>query len=298
MTESGGDRVFGHAAIAGRPNAGKSTLFNRLIGQKVSITAPRAQTTRDAIYGIATRDEAQIVYIDTPGFQKRHGGALNRALNRKVENGIDNSDAVIFVVGGLVFQTADREVLKLLPPGRPVILAINKLDRIADRTLLLPFMQTMMETRSFAEIVPVSARTGEQVDALSSAVARYLPAGERMFDAGALTLQSERSLAAELLREKLVRGLSQELPYSLAVAIDAFELIHGVRTIHALIIVDKPSQKAIVIGKGGERLKTIATHARIDMERLFQGKVFLRVWVKVKKAWMDDERQLRALGYG
>ena len=295
MTESG--ERFGHAAIAGRPNAGKSTLFNRLIGEKVSITAPRAQTTRDVIYGIATRDDAQIVYVDTPGFQTRHGGALNRALNRKVETGIEHSDVIIFIVGGLVFQAADREVLNLLPHGKPIILAINKLDRIGDRSLLLPFIQTMAQIHAFAEIVPVSAKTAEQVEQLASAVVCHLPIGERVFDADELTLQSERSLAAELLREKLVRGLSQELPYSLAVAIDAFKLTGGIRTIHAVIIVDKASQKAIVIGKGGQRLKTIASQARIDMERLFRGKVFLRVWVKVKRAWMHDERQLRALGY-
>jgi GTP-binding protein Era len=290
---------FGHAAIAGRPNAGKSTLFNRLIGQKVSITAPRAQTTRDAIYGIATSDAAQVVYIDTPGFQTRHGGALNRALNRKVAQSIEQSDAVVFVVAALSFQAADRDVLRLLGgDGKPVILAINKVDRVAERGALLPFMQQISEAYPFSEIVPVSARTGEQVDRLGEAVEQYLPVGAHVFAADELTLQSERSLAAELLREKLVRALSQELPYSLAVAIDVFKMTAKLRTIHASIIVDKPSQKAIVIGEKGERLKTIATHARTDMERLFQGKVFLRVWVKVRKAWMNDERELKALGYG
>ncbi|HET6756194.1 MAG TPA: GTPase Era [Burkholderiales bacterium] len=292
------DCRFGHVALVGRPNAGKSTLFNRLIGQKVSITAPRAQTTRDAIYGIATSEDSQIVYIDTPGFQLRHGGALNRALNRKVEKSLAESDAIVFVIAGVEFRAADREVLKRLPLGRHVILAINKLDRIADRKLLLPFIQKMAETHPYEEIVPVSAKTGEQVEALSQALAQHLPAGERVFGSDELTLQSERSLAAELLREKLTRALAEELPYSLAVAIDAFKITGGLRTIHAIIIVDKPSQKAIVIGAKGKRLKAMASHARADMERLFQGKVFLRVWVKVKKAWMEDERQLTALGYG
>ncbi|MGH8729613.1 MAG: GTPase Era [Burkholderiales bacterium] len=289
---------FGHVALAGKPNAGKSTLFNRLIGQKVSITAPRAQTTRDAIYGIATGGNAQIIYIDTPGFQTRFGGALNRALNRKVEKSLQQSDAIIFVVAGVEFENADREVLDRIPEGKPVVLAINKIDRVPKRELLLPFIQEMAEMNPFSEIVPVSARTGEQLEDLALALARHLPVGERVFGDDELTLQSERSLAAELLREKLVRELSDELPYAIAVAIDVFKVAGGVRTIHASIIVDKVSQKAIVIGEDGKRLKAIASHARADMERLFQGKVYLRVWVKVKKAWMEDEKQLRALGYG
>lgn len=289
---------FGYAAIAGRPNTGKSTLFNRLVGQKLSITAPRAQTTRDAIYGIATSDSAQVVYIDTPGFQTRHGGALNRALNRKVATSAGQGDVVVFVVSGLSFDAADRDVLRLLPEGKPIILAINKVDRIAERTALLPFIHEMSEVYAFSEIVPVSAKTGEQADHLSAAVERYMPVAERVYGADELTLQSERSLAAEVLREKLIRTLSHELPYALAVTIDVFKVTANLRTIHASIIVDKPSQKAIVIGEGGQRLKAIATHARADMERLFQGKVFLRVWVKVKRAWMNNERELKALGYG
>jgi GTP-binding protein Era len=289
---------FGYAAIAGRPNTGKSTLFNRLVGQKLSITAPRAQTTRDAIYGIATSDSAQVVYIDTPGFQTRHGGALNRALNRKVATSAGQGDVVVFVVSGLSFEGADRDVLRLLPEGKPIILAINKVDRIAERTALLPFIHKMSEVYAFSEIVPVSAKTGEQAGHLSAAVERYMPVAERVYGADELTLQSERSLAAEVLREKLIRTLSQELPYALAVTIDVFKVTANLRTIHASIIVDKPSQKAIVIGEGGQRLKAIATHARADMERLFQGKVFLRVWVKVKRAWMNNERELKALGYG
>lgn len=289
---------FGYAAIAGRPNTGKSTLFNRLVGQKLSITAPRAQTTRDAIYGIATSDSAQVVYIDTPGFQTRHGGALNRALNRKVATSAGQGDVVVFVVSGLSFDSADRDVLRLLPEGKPIILAINKVDRIAERTALLPFIHEMSEVYAFSEIVPVSAKTGEQADLLSAAIERYMPVAERVYGADELTLQSERSLAAEVLREKLIRTLSHELPYALAVTIDVFKVTANLRTIHASIIVDKPSQKAIVIGEGGQRLKAIATHARADMERLFQGKVFLRVWVKVKRAWMNNERELKALGYG
>lgn len=289
---------FGYAAIAGRPNTGKSTLFNRLVGQKLSITAPRAQTTRDAIYGIATSDSAQVVYIDTPGFQTRHGGALNRALNRKVATSAGQGDVVVFVVSGLSFDAADRDVLRLLPEGKPIILAINKVDRIAERTALLPFIHEMSEVYAFSEIVPVSAKTGEQADLLSAAVERYMPVAERVYGVDELTLQSERSLAAEVLREKLIRTLSHELPYALAVTIDVFKVTANLRTIHASIIVDKPSQKAIVIGEGGQRLKAIATHARADMERLFQGKVFLRVWVKVKRAWMNNERELKALGYG
>jgi GTP-binding protein Era len=288
---------FGYAAIVGKPNAGKSTLFNRLVGQKLSITASRPQTTRDSIYGIATSPSAQVVYIDTPGFQTQHGGALNRALNRKVLHSIAQSDVIVPIVEGVALSHADRQVLELLPGGKPVVLAINKIDLIAERTALLPFIDELSRTYSLSEIVPVSAKTREQVERLNEAIVRHLPFGARVYEEEELTLQSERSLAAELLREKLVRSLSQELPYSLAVVVDVFKVHGRLRTIHASIIVDKPSQKAIVIGENGERLKAIATQARRDMERLFQGKVFLRVWVKVKKAWMKNERELKALGY-
>ena len=289
---------FGHVAIAGRPNAGKSTLFNRLVGQKLSITAPRPQTTRDAIFGIVTSPSAQIVYIDTPGFQTRHGGALNRALNRRVVQSLEQSDVVVLIVAGANLSVADRQVFDLLPTGKPAILVINKLDLISERETLLPFMKKLDQEYAFVEIVPVSAKTGEQVDRLMTAIERHLPFGDRVFNADELTLQSERSLAAELLREKLVRSLSEELPYALAVTIDTFKAQGKLRTVHASIIVDKASQKAIVIGERGERLKAIASHARRDMEHLFQGKVFLKVWVKVKKAWMNNERELRMLGYG
>jgi GTP-binding protein Era len=289
---------FGYVAIAGRPNAGKSTLFNRIVGQKLSITAPRPQTTRDAIYGIVTSPSAQIVYIDTPGFQTRYGGALNRALNRRVVQSLEQSDVIVLVVAGANASLADRQVFDLLPPEKPAILAINKLDLISQREALLPFMKKIDEEYSFVEVVPVSAKTGEQVDRLTAAIERRLPFGDVAFGADELTLQSERSLAAELLREKLVRALSEELPYALAVTIDSFKTRGKLRTIHASIIVDKTSQKAIVIGERGERLKAIASHARRDMERLFQGKVMLKVWVKVKKAWMTNERDLKMLGYG
>lgn len=287
----------GYVAIVGRPNVGKSTLLNHLVGQKVSITSSRAQTTRHRITGILTHEDSQFIFVDTPGFQNQHVNALNKAMNRSVKRSLQEVDIVLFVIEAMHFDERDGIVLKLLPTDKPVFLVINKIDRLADKSLLLPFMQEVSAKFPFASIIPVSAEKGTQVDDLVKAVAPHLPEGEPMFGEDEITERSERFLASELVREKLFRLLGDEIPYSTAVEIEQFKMEGEMRRIHALILVDKPNQKAIVIGRGGEKLKAVATQARRDMEKLFGGKVFLEVWVKVKSGWSDDERVIKSLGY-
>jgi GTPase len=287
----------GLVAIVGRPNVGKSTLLNRLVGAKVSITSRRPQTTRHRIAGIVTEGDAQIVFVDTPGFQTAHGGQLNRLMNRTVTDSIEGVDVVLFVVEALRFGPDDRKVLALLPKVVPVILVINKVDRIDDKNSLLPHMAELGSMFDFAAIVPVSAAKGAQIRTLLDAIKPHLPEGEALYGEEEITDRSERFLAAELVREKLFRLLGEELPYAATVTVEKFEIEGKLRRIHAAIVVDKPGHKAIVIGKGGEKLKEIATQARLDMEKLFGGKVFLEVWVKVKGGWADDLKALRNLGY-
>lgn len=287
----------GYVAIVGRPNVGKSTLLNHLVGQKISITSSRAQTTRHRITGILTNDSGQLIFVDTPGFQLKHVNALNRAMNRSVRSSLSEVDAVLFVIEALHFDARDEKVLELLPAEKPVFLVINKIDRIADKAKLLPFIAEMAEKFPFKAIVPLSAEKEMQLDELVKAVLPLLPEGEPIFGDDEITEKSERFLAAELVREKLFRLLGEEIPYSTAVEIEEFKVEGNLRRIHALILVDKPGQKAIVIGRGGEKLKTIASRARGDMEKLFGGKVFLEVWVKTKSGWLDDERAIKSLGY-
>lgn len=293
------DIVFraGFVAIVGRPNVGKSTLLNQLVGQKISITSRKAQTTRHRITGILTRPHEQFVFVDTPGFQTRHGGALNRALNRAVTGSLQEVDVVLLVIEAAHFDERDRKLLELLPSNRPVLLVINKIDRLQDKAMLLPFIARMAEEHDFAAVVPVSAERGTQLDAVLEETAKHLPEGPLLFDPDEITDRSERFLAAELIREKAFRLLGEEIPYGVSVVIDSFEEERQLRRIQASIIVDKPRHKAMVIGQGGERLKAIATSARKDMEHLFGAKVFLEVWVKIKSGWADDERQLKLLGY-
>ena len=281
----------------GRPNVGKSTLLNHIVGQKISITSSRAQTTRHRVTGILTTSASQLVFVDTPGFQNQHVNALNRAMNRSVKRSLEAVDVVLFVIEAGHFDERDAIVLELLPVDKPVFLVINKIDRLADKAHLLPFMEKIATKFSFAAIIPVSAEKNLQLDQLVKAVEPALPEGEPLFGEDEITERSERFLASELLREKLFRLLGDEIPYSTAVEIEQFRMEGGMRRIHALILVDKPNQKAIVIGKGGEKLKAIATQARRDMEKLFDGKVFLEVWVKVKSGWSDDERVIKSLGY-
>ncbi len=287
----------GYVAIVGRPNVGKSTLLNHIVGQKISITSSRAQTTRHRITGILTTSGSQLVFVDTPGFQNQHVNALNRAMNRSVKRSLEAVDVVLFVIEAGHFDERDAIVLELLPADKPVFLVINKIDRLADKAHLLPFMEKVASRFSFAAIIPVSAEKNLQLDQLVKAVEPTLPEGEPLFGEDEITERSERFLASELVREKLFRLLGDEIPYSTAVEIEQFKMEGEMRRIHALILVDKPNQKAIVIGKGGEKLKTIATQARRDMEKLFDGKVFLEIWVKVKSGWSDDERVIKSLGY-
>ena len=287
----------GYVALAGRPNVGKSTLLNRVIGSKVSITSSRPQTTRQRITGIVTRPDAQIVFVDTPGYQTKHRSALDRLMNRAVADSLQEADAIVWVVEALKFDREDEAVARLLPPNVPVVLAINKIDLVRDKKQLLPFMDRLAGRREFAAIVPVSAHKQLQVQDLIDALVSVLPEGPQLFDEDEITTASERFLAGELLREKLVRGLGEELPYATTVRIEEFKIVGSVRHIHSTILVDKASQKGIVIGKNGQKLKELATQARQDMERLFGGRVFLEVWVRVKRGWSRTEADLRRAGY-
>ncbi len=287
----------GYVAIVGRPNVGKSTLLNALIGEKISIVSRKAQTTRHRITGIRTDDDAQFVFVDTPGFQMQHTNALNRAMNRGVTQALADVDVVLFVIEADRFGGKDKVVLNLLPEDKPVILVINKMDRVKDKAAFVPFLTEVAGKRSFAAIVPVSATNGRQLDELLGEVRKHLPHEELLFAEDEMTDKSSRFIAAEYIREKLFRLLGDELPYSTTVEIEKFEEEGALKRIFAAIVVDRPGHKAIVIGKGGETLKRIATEARQDMERLFDGKVYLEIWVKVKSGWTDDERLLKSLGY-
>ena len=287
----------GLIAIVGRPNVGKSTLLNRLVGQKISITSRKAQTTRHRVTGIHTTDEAQFVFIDTPGFQTRHAGALNKSMNKRVRETLADVDVVMMLVEAGRLTPEDKQVMQLLPDNRPVLLVVNKIDHAKDRAELMAFVQQVSLERSFTEIIPVSAKQGKNLDELLKTIQSHLPEGAPMYGEDDVTDQTERQLAAELIREKVFRLCGDEIPYAVAVSIEKFEEVGALRRIFATILVDRDSHKAIVIGKGGEKLKEISTQARLDMERAFEGKVYLEVWVKVKGGWADDIRMLRSLGY-
>ncbi len=287
----------GYIAIVGRPNVGKSTLMNKLIGAKVSITSRKAQTTRHRITGIQTRDDAQYVYIDTPGFQTRHGNALNKTLNRTVTNTLTAADVVLFVVEAGHFADADAKVVSLLPTSVPVILVINKADHVKDKAILMNFAQQVAQKFNFTAIVPVSAKQGFQLDRLEGEIGNHLPEGERIFDDDDITDRSEKFLAAEIVREKVFRFVGDELPYTSTVVIEQFEQEGNLRRVFAAILVGRDAHKAMLIGQKGARLKEISTQSRLDMEKLFGGKVYLEIWVKVKSGWADNEASLRAYGY-
>jgi len=287
----------GYLAVIGRPNVGKSTLTNRLVGAKVSITSKKAQTTRHRIHGVLTTDDAQFIFVDTPGFQMTHKNALNRLMNRSVTSTFADVDVILLVIEAGNWGNGEAEILRMLPAGTPVVLVINKIDRLSDKKELLPFMAKVAALHEFAELVPLSAEKGIGTDELLSTVARYLPEGPPVFDADDITDRSERFMASEILREKLFRNLGEELPYGIAVEIEKFEQEGDLRRIHAAVIVDRAGHRAIVIGKAGERMKRISTDARKEMETLFGGKVWLETWVKVKGGWADDERALKSLGY-
>ncbi|CDH45242.1 GTPase Era [Candidatus Contendibacter odensensis] len=288
----------GYAALLGRPNVGKSTLLNRLIGQKISITAPKPQTTRHVILGIQTLPEAQIVYVDTPGLHRQTRRAMNRYLNRAAASVLSYVDVVVFLIEALRWTEEDEDVLQRLTGfAGPVVLAVNKVDRIADKARLLPFLREMADKRDFVEVVPLAAIKGDNVMALARVIARLLPVGPFLFPEDQITTVSERFLVAELIREKLTRLLREELPYALTVEIEQFAEEGRLVRIHAVIWVERQTQKGIVIGEGGTTLREVGRQAREDMERLLGRKVFLETWVKVREGWSDDERALRSLGY-
>jgi GTP-binding protein Era len=286
----------GTVAIVGRPNVGKSTLLNALVGQKLSITSGKPQTTRHRVTGVLTRPGAQYVFVDTPGFQTLHGGPLNRALNRAVRAALQEVDAVLVVVEAGRLEDSDRAVLRLLPERVPVVLVANKSDRVGGPERMLPFLKSAEQAFAFAAVVPVSAARGRNLGELLKVLAPLLPEQPPLFHEDTLTDRSERFLAAELVREKLFRLLGEEVPYGAAVTIDQFREEGRLRRIHASIVVDRENHKAIVIGKGGAKLKAIASAARRDMEKLLGGKVFLEVWVKVRGGWTEDAASLRRLG--
>jgi GTPase len=286
----------GLVAIVGRPNVGKSTLLNQLVGQKISITSRKPQTTRHRITGILTRPQGQLVFVDTPGFQTEHRTQMTRLMNRSVAQALQQVDVVIWVIEAGKYDPRDEALLKVMPDRVPVVLAMNKTDRVKDKRALLPFTKQMSERRAFAAIVPISAEKASQLDDLIDAIIPLLPEGPTMYESDEVTTLSERFLASELVREKLFRLLGDELPYATAVEIERFETTDTLRTIHVAILVDKPNQKAIIIGRGGEKLKSIATQARLDMERLFGSKVFLETWVRVRSGWADDAGVLKRMG--
>ena len=288
----------GYAGLVGRPNVGKSTLLNRLIGQKIAITSHKAQTTRHALLGINTLESGQVLYVDTPGVHLRGRSTLNRLLNRTAEGVLADVDVILMVVQALAWTDEDDATLAALTRARaPVILVVNKTDLVRPRERLLPYLDEVKEKYAFDAICPVSARAGDNVARLNSLVLERLPEAPNFFPDDQVTDRSERFLAAELLREQLTRRYAAELPYALTVEIERFEDTGRVYRIGAVVWVERPGQKAILIGHNGDALKETSRLARESMEKLFQRKVWLEVWVKVKKSWSSDEQALSRLGY-
>lgn len=291
-------RRCGKVGIAGRPNVGKSTLLNRILGQKLAITSHKAQTTRHSILGIKTRPEGQILFVDTPGIHRRGADALNRYLNRTARTAVLDADLALFVVEALRWTPEDALALEAVASsGLPAIAVINKVDAVGEKETLLPYLRTLSDRYGFLALIPVSALRGDGIEDLERAVIAALPVGKPLFPEDQITDRSERFFAAELLREQLVQRYGQELPYSTTVEIERFEDQGGRYLIHALVWVERPGQKAIIIGKGGEALKAAATQARLEMQKLFGCPVRLEVWVKIKKSWSSDEAALASLGY-
>ncbi|MGE0348818.1 GTPase Era [Hydrogenophaga sp.] len=287
----------GYVAIVGKPNVGKSTLLNALVGQKVSITSRKAQTTRHRITGMRTLGDTQFIFVDTPGFQTRHGNALNRALNKTVLGAVNDVDLILFVVEAGHFNLADAKVLSLLPANVPTMLVANKFDLVHRRGDLAPWLRSMQERHAFAEFVPMSAKTPKDIERLFGICEKYLPRQPWMHDPDDLTDRSERFMAAEMVREKLFRLTGDELPYTSTVIIDKFEEEGALKRIAATIVVEREGHKGMVIGEKGEKLKRIGTEARQELEKLWDCKVFLELWVKVRSGWADDDARVRSFGY-
>jgi GTP-binding protein Era len=290
---------FGYVTIIGRPNVGKSTLLNRILGQKLAITSHKAQTTRHALLGIKTKGAGQAVFVDTPGIHQRGGGALNRYLNRAARAAVGEVDLALLVVEALRFTPEDDQALQVGKGARvPLIAVVNKVDQLKDKQRLLPYLEALAALHPFRELVPISATKGDQVELLERLVIEALPEGENAFPSDQLTDRPERFFAAELLREQLMQRYGEELPYQSTVEIERFEDKGGRYRVHAVVWVERPGQKGIIVGRGGQALKAAAQGARLEMQRLFGCPVHLEVWVKVRKSWSSDEAALENLGYG
>jgi GTP-binding protein Era len=289
----------GYIALVGRPNVGKSTLLNCILGQKISITSRKPQTTRHSILGIRTEGDTQFIYVDTPGIhQSQNKKAMNRLMNKTAISVLRDVDVAAFLVEGTHWEEEDEYVLGLVKHAKvPCILVINKVDQVSDKTQLLPWINTISQKHEFAAIVPISAKKGTQVSELQSQLQEYLPEGPHLFPDDQLTDRPVKFLCAELLREKIFRFCGQELPYAVTVDIESFKEEENLIRIHALILVEKENHKRMIIGDKGQKLKEMATGARLDMERLLEKKVFLQCWCKVKSGWADNERILKQLGY-
>lgn len=292
----------GLIAIVGKPNVGKSTLMNALVGQKVSITSRKSQTTRHRITGIRTKEATQFIFVDTPGFQTKHSTALNKSLNKAVMGVIGDVDLILFVVEAGNFTLADAKVLSLFKPGIPTLLIANKLDAVGRRHEIAPWLKSMQERHPFAEFVPMSAKNKGDIERLFGICSKYLPQQPWFYGEDELTDRSEKFLASETVREKLFRFTGDELPYTSTVVIDKFEeepskMYKRFMRIAATIVVERDGHKAMVIGQGGERLKRISSEARQELEKLLDAKVFLEVWVKVRSGWADDEARVKSFGY-
>ncbi len=288
----------GYVAIVGRPNVGKSTLLNRILGQKLSITSRKPQTTRHQILGIKTEGDQQVIYVDTPGIHKLQDKAINRYMNKAATTAVKDVDLILMLIDRMRWTDEDEMVLKTIQNQRaPVVLVVNKVDFVKEKDELLPWLEQVSQKHNFEQIIPLSAKTGHNVDRLEHLIESYLPESQHFFPEDQITDRSSRFLAAELVREKIMRQLGDELPYAMTVEIEEFVHTGTLIEISALILVERPSQKAIVIGDGGFRIKQIGQDARKDMEVMFDCKVMLKLWVKVKAGWSDDERALRSLGY-
>ncbi|MFT5134556.1 MAG: GTP-binding protein Era [Gammaproteobacteria bacterium] len=297
-TEKKDDFRCGYATIIGRPNVGKSTLLNILLGQKLSITSRKPQTTQRRLLGIKTEEKYQIIYIDTPGMQSKYKDAINLYMRREIMNSLTHIDVLVFMVESLKWTKADEDILNTIADTKlPVLLLINKIDKTKDRGKLLPFIQTLSAKRVFADVIPVSARNNINIREIENAIYAYLPEAPAEYPADQVTDKSERFIVAEFIREKLIRKLGEELPYSITVTIDKFIREEEGVTIHAIIWVESPSQKGIVIGKDGGILKSVGEQARKDMKNLLDCNVYLRTWVKVKKNWSDDKSLLKQFGF-
>ena len=298
MNDSNTTTRCGYVAIVGRPNVGKSTLLNHILGQKLAITSRKPQTTRHNMLGIKTEGDVQAIYVDTPGLHKHNDKALNRYMNRSASSALKDVDVVVFVVDRTRWTDEDQMVLERVQYVKcPILLAVNKADRMEDKADLLPHLEWLAQQLPQAEVVPISALLGQNLDTLERLVGEKLPAGEHFFPDDQITDRSSRFLAAELVREKIMPQLGAELPYQITVEVEEFKQEGRILHIHALILVERDGQKKIIIGDKGERLKRIGQDARRDMETLFDSKVMLNLWVKVKSGWSDDERALRSLGY-